>query len=52
LTEENLIEKAFYYFEQAKKLGHGKVENILRNLETDPDLRDKAKLLQTPKRQK
>ncbi|NBA76430.1 hypothetical protein GOQ04_12805 [Emticicia sp. ODNR4P] len=52
LTEENLIEKAFYYFEQAKKLGHGKVENILRNLETDSDLRDKAKLLQTPKRQK
>jgi hypothetical protein len=48
----NLYEQAIYYIEQAKKLGHGKAENILKNLEIDPNLRDKTKLLQIPKQRK
>lgn len=52
LTEMNLYEQAIYYIEQAKKLGHGKAENILQNLMINPDLRDKSQLLQTPKRRK
>lgn len=52
LTEMNLYEEAIYYIEQAKKLGHGKAENILKNLEIEPNLRDKTKLLQIPKKKK
>ena len=52
LTEMNLYEQAIYYIEQAKKIGHGKAENILENLKRDPNLRDKSKLLQTPKQRK
>lgn len=50
LTEMNLYEPALYYIKQAKEMGHGKAENILKNLEIEPNLRDKAKLLQTPKK--
>jgi len=52
LTEMNLYEQAIYYIEQAKKMGHGKAKNILENLKIDPNLRDKSKLLQTPKQRK
>lgn len=52
LTEMNLYEQAIFYIEQAKELGHGKAKNILENLKNDPNLRDRSKLLQTPKQKK
>ena len=52
LTEMNLYKEAISYIEQAKELGHGKAKNILENLKNDPNLRDKSKLLQTPKQRK
>lgn len=52
LTEMDLYDQAICYIQQAKKLGHGKADNILKNLEIEPNLRDRAKLLQTPKQRK
>lgn len=52
LTETESYEQAIHYIEQAQKLGHGKAENIFANLKIDPTLRDKSKLLQTPKKSK
>ncbi|GGF11782.1 hypothetical protein GCM10011383_23770 [Hymenobacter cavernae] len=50
LTESNEYERALAVIQQAKELGHGKADNILRHLKTNPEQRDKAVLLQTPKR--
>ena len=50
LTETNEYERALKFINQAKELGHGKAVNILRNLEINPAQRDKAILLQAPKR--
>jgi hypothetical protein len=50
LTESNEYERALAFIQQAKELGHGKADNILRNLEANSDQRDKAILLQMPKR--
>ena len=52
LTETDLYDQAIDYIKKAKELGHGKADNILKNIELDPSLRDKAKLLQTPKQKK
>ena len=52
LTETDLYNQAINYINQAKELGHGKADNILKNIELDPSLRDKTKLLQTPKQKK
>jgi hypothetical protein len=48
LTETDEYERALEYIHQAKKLGHGKADNILRNLEINPEQRNKAILLQAP----
>lgn len=50
LTETDQYKEALTFIEQAKELGHGKAENILRNLAINPTLRNKATLLQAPKR--
>lgn len=50
LTETNEFDKAMKYLLRVREFGHGKVENILRNLEINPNLRDKSILLQEPKR--
>lgn len=50
LTETIDDEKAIKFIKQAKELGHGKADNILRNLAINPKQRDKTILLQTPKR--
>ena len=52
LTETDLYDQAIDYIKKAKELGHGKADNILKNIELDPSLRDKAKLLQIPKQKK
>jgi len=50
LTESREYERALQFIKQAKELGHGKADNILRNLEINPEQRDKIILLQTPRR--
>jgi hypothetical protein len=50
LTETNEYEKAIEYLKLVRNLGHGKVENIFKNLELNPKERDKTILLQTPKK--
>lgn len=50
LTETNEYEKAIKYLQLVRNLGHGKVENIFKNLELNPKERDKTILLQTPKK--
>jgi len=41
LTETDSYEQALSLIIQAKEMGHGKAVNILKNLETNPALRDK-----------
>jgi hypothetical protein len=50
LTETDQFESALNFIKQSKVLGHGKADNILQNLEINPLQRDRAILLQTPKR--
>jgi len=50
LTETDQHKEALTLIEQAKKLGHGKAENVLQNLTINPTLRNRATLLQAPKR--
>jgi len=50
LTETDQFDNAIKFIRQSRDLGHGKAENILQNLEINPTQRDKAVLLQTPKR--
>ncbi|PWV48344.1 hypothetical protein [Chitinophaga sp. S165] len=50
LTGEKDFERGLEYIKQAKQLGHGKAENILRQLEINPAERNKSVLLQQPKR--
>lgn len=50
LTETDEFEKAIKYLQLVRNLGHGKVENIFKNLEFNPQQRDKTILLQTPKK--
>ncbi|MES2379602.1 MAG: hypothetical protein V4538_01085 [Bacteroidota bacterium] len=52
LTQTDEYNKAINFIKQAKELGHGKADNILKNLEINPKLRDRSILLQTPKKNK
>ncbi len=50
LTETDQFDEALKFINQAAELGHGKASNILMNLKINPAQRNKAILLQTPKR--